>query len=94
MPHGGGNHFLAEDRMEDLLRRRRAIGGPAGQGLVEDRAQRVNVHAGADGLGFASDLFRRHVGERPQQRPFLRLGRAVLELGQAEIGDLGLAVGA
>jgi len=65
--------------------------GPAGEQLVEDRAERVHVGRRPD-LGHpAAGLLGGHVRRRPEDRPGLgeRLGRVVEHLGQPEVGDLG-----
>src|SRR5262249_14588201 len=66
---------------------------PAGQALVEDGSQGVDVCGRADRPGAAAGLFRRHVTRRPQDGAGLRLAGGVVEfLGEAEVGDLEVAV--
>ena len=72
------------DRVAGLERR------PAGEQLVEDRAQRVDVGGRADVAGLARGLFRGHVAGGAEDGAALGLPRVVVDaLGQAEIGDLG-----
>ena len=87
-----GRDGVAEaDQVERVQRRRGVKRRPAGQTLVEDRPQAVDVGERPDLRG-AGGLLRGHVRGRAQdavagQGPFL--GEA---LGQSEIGDLGHAV--
>ena len=53
----------------------------------------MNVGAGPDLGGPADGLLRCHVGQRSHDGANFGLGRACVDLGQAEVGDLGLAVG-
>ncbi len=67
---------------------------PPRQHLVKDGAQRVDVGEGPDLPGAAAGLLRCHVAGRADQVARLRpAGRVVQVLGQAEVGDLGRAVG-
>ena len=90
--------FLADDAadlvpgrfLEPLLLQRRR----AGQQLVEQYAQRIDVGAGVDVEVIELRLFRRHVERRAQhrlvrgvQRPLRQ--RLVHRLGQAEVDHLG-----
>ncbi len=91
-PRGG-------DRLDrlDLLERLQQRGGlerrPAGQQLVQDRAQRIHVRGRSDVPGVAPGLLGRHVAGRAQHRIGLRQPRLdVQRLGQPEVGDLGRAV--
>ena len=68
-------------------------GGPAGQQLVQDRAQGVDVGERPDLLGLALGLLGGHVAGRAQDRVGRRQAASVQRLGQAEVGDLGRAVG-
>ncbi len=66
---------------------------PADQHFVENRAQRVLVAQRADRADLPPGLLGRHVRRAAHDRPGARLVRVALHLlGQAEVGDLGLAV--
>ena len=76
-----------------VQRRRRPERRPAGEHLVQDRSEGVDVGGGTDvllGLG----LFGGHVAGRAHDGAGLRQAAAALDvLGQAEIGDLRRAGG-
>jgi hypothetical protein len=66
---------------------------PAGQQLVQHRPQAVHVRRRRQLLASAGRLLRRHVRRRADDGPRLRLARASTDaLGQAEVGDVRLAV--
>ena len=68
---------------------------PAGEQLVEDRPQTVNVGRGAHLLAFALGLLGGHVTGRPDDRPADRQGGGAFgPLHQPEIGHLGDVVAA
>ncbi len=61
----------------------------AGQHLVEDHAQAVDVAAGVDVVRLAARLFGRHVGRRAHDLAVRRHRLAVgVALGEAEVGDV------
>jgi hypothetical protein len=66
-------------------------GDDAGEELVEDYAQGVNVATRADGLLVAAELLGRHVEQRPrlEARGKVALGRDIAR--QAEVGDARFA---
>jgi hypothetical protein len=78
-----------------------AEGGPAGEQLVQDRPQSPHVGRGAGLSPPAGGLLGGHVARRPQDDPGLRPAAVPLRphrvgpqaLGQAEVEDLGRAVG-
>ena len=87
----------AAARPADLLHRLQGAGRHerhlAGQALVEQDAQGVDVRGGADPLRLARGLLRGHVARRAQRLAGARRvpGQTVLvlqELGQAEVADL------
>ena len=57
------------------------------QQLVEHGAQRVDVRAMIDRHTSHGDLFRRHVGRRPQERTADRQPRLLEHARQSEVGD-------
>ena len=66
----------------------------AGQQLVQDRPERVDVGRRADRGGVPGRLLRGHVARGAEDRPGVRpAGVRVEPLGQAEVGDLRRAVG-
>jgi hypothetical protein len=84
-----GRHRLVGQHLQHRVERRL---GPerraAGQALVEDGAQGVDVGGGADLLRLARRLLRRHVGGGAEDGAGLRLAADVVQaLGQAEVGD-------
>ena len=89
------HRLLRSHQVERLERGRAFEGRPPRQALVEDRPQRVHVHRRADGAGPGGGLLGGHVARRAQDGARARLaGVGVLDgLGQAEVGDLGHAVG-
>ena len=74
------------DQRRVVLERR-----PAGEQLVEDGAQRINVGGGADLLGPARRLFGGHVAGRAEDEAGGGLDAFAAPLGEAEVGDLGRA---
>ncbi len=77
---------------QGVHRRRPLKGGPAGQALVEDRSQGINVGSRTDALLVAGRLLRGHVGRGAQDRA----GRCQLAIlfqtpGHTKVGDLGSA---
>ncbi len=65
------------------------VGNPAGEHLVEDAAERVDVGAGVRAA--PGDLFRRHVVDRADHRSLDRQSRNGVELlGQSEVGQVGV----
>ena len=70
-----------------------AEGRHAGQGFIEEGAQRVDVGMGADVAQLSQRLFRGHVPRRAEYRAGVRLALGLNALGEAEVGDLGRAVG-
>jgi hypothetical protein len=63
---------------------------PAGEALVEDRSQRIDVAGRPDGAGVAAGLLGGHVTGRAQDGAAARLPSLGVEaLGEAEVGDLG-----
>jgi hypothetical protein len=87
-------HRLARlDLLQRLQQGGRLERRPAGQALVEDGAQGVDVGGRPHPLRLAGHLLRRHVARRAQDGAGLRMGRLGVQLaGQAEIGDPGRAV--
>ena len=86
-------HRLLVDDLQDGLHRRRPLERrPAGEHLVKDRAERIDVGRRSDLLRVPSRLFGRDVAGRAEDLP--GLGGAVLlqSLGQAEVRDLGRAI--
>ena len=82
------------DLLERLQHRRPPERRAADQQLVQDRPQGVDVGERADLLGLALGLLGGHVAGRAQDRLGRRQARFdVQDLGQAEVGDLGRAVG-
>jgi hypothetical protein len=77
--------------LDDHVKLRLALErGPAGQALVQDLPHRVHVRSRAEQLGAGGGLLRGHVGGRAGAAA----GRVAVQLaGQAEVGDLGRAVG-
>ena len=88
-------HRLAPlDLLQGLQRRGGPERRPAGQQLVEDRPQGVDVRRRARLPGLTAGLLGGHVAGRAHDQVGPRQGRlAVQHLGQAEVGDLGRAVG-
>ena len=85
-----GRHRLLVQHLHDRLHRRDALERrAAGQQLVEDRAQGVDVRGRADRLALAPGLLGRHVVGRPEDLTGLRLARLAEPLGEPEVGDLG-----
>ena len=67
---------------------------PAGEHLVEDGPQRIDIGRGTDLLAPPACLFRGHVAGRSEDVAGHRRTRAAGDqLRQAEVDDLGLAVG-
>ena len=82
------------DLLERLQDRRPPERRTTDQEFVQDHAQRVDVGERADLLGLALGLLGGHVAGRAQDRLGRRQARFdVQALGQAEVGDLGRAVG-
>ena len=80
------------DEVEGRQDRRRHERGAAGQEFVEVRPQGVDVGGGADVLGPAVGLLGGHVVGRAEDRLGPGQARVLFEgLGQAEVGNLGLA---
>ena len=78
------------DMFQCLEDRCRLEGGAAGQHLIEDRSQRVDVGSRADRPGQALDLLWGRIARGPYEDPRLRQARVGLErLGQPEVHDLG-----
>jgi hypothetical protein len=78
-----------EQLLHGFHRRRGPKGRPAGQHLVEDRAQRVHVRRRADRAGPTAGLFRGHVAGRPDRRARLsQTGPVVEPAREPEVGDL------
>ena len=68
-------------------------GRPAGQALVEDGAEAVNVGGGAQLLDAPGGLLGGHVARRAEDGAGARLLAVVVQpLGQAEVGDVRLVV--
>ena len=66
----------------------------AGEQLVEDDAEAVDVAAGVDRVRLAAGLLGRHVGRRAEHLAVGRHRRVVgVALGQAEVHEVRLAVG-
>ena len=90
-----GRLFLADGlhRLGQLTPNR--VGRPAGDHLVQDHPQRVDVAARIDLRRVAQQLLRAHVGQRPDQLTDVGLQRRVRvgvgEPRHAEIEDVGLA---
>jgi hypothetical protein len=74
---------------------RQLVGHLAGEQLIEDDAQRVDIAAGIEGQGIGQNLLRAHVGERAQQLAEVGLARGLgIHVGDpryAEVQDLRLA---
>ncbi len=90
-----GNRLVVHDREQRFQRRGGLERGPAGEALIEDRPQRVDVHRRADLPLLAGGLFGGHVAWRADHGAGLRrgIGRAFgQQLGEAEVGDLGAEV--
>ncbi len=69
-------------------------GWVAGQHLIENRPQAVNVRGGAQPFHLAGSLFWRHVAGRAHNQAGIGQPAVRLEtLGQAEIGDIRFALG-
>jgi hypothetical protein len=83
---------LALDDLQERVERRLGLERrPAGEQLVEDGPQAVDV-GGRGQPFFAAGLLRRHVARRAQDGPAARPpGIAGRALGQAEVGDVRLA---
>jgi hypothetical protein len=65
----------------------------AGQQLIENDTERPHVAGSIRLAALAADVFRRHVGQRAHRLVGARhAGVTVQDLGQAEVGDHGLAV--
>ena len=70
-------------------------GRAAGDEVIEDRAEAVDVGGGGDVADFSGGLLRGHVRGRAEQRAGERAGRdrlGVEALGDAEVGDVRDAV--
>ena len=87
-------HDLVVDHLADRLDRGLALERrAAGQHLVEDRPQGVDVGGRPDVPGMAAGLLGRHVAGRAHDLAGLGLPAVRLQpLGQPEVGDLGDAV--
>ena len=93
MSSRGGAGLLLQDLHERVEWRFRAERRPAGQQLVEQRPQAVDVAGRPQLLGLAGGLLGRHVAGRAEDGPGARLGRNRRSvLGQAEVGDVRLVV--
>jgi hypothetical protein len=92
-PRGGdrlGPQHLAEQITAIVPLERRA----AGEQLVQDGPQRVDIDGRAQLADLARGLFRSHVGWRAQDGAGLSPGGVCAgELGEAEVGDPGLVSG-
>ena len=67
--------------------------GPAGQQLVQNRAQAVDVGQRGDFPPLPGRLLRRHVGRRPHDGPGAgQLAVALNPPGQAKVGNVGLSL--
>ena len=85
----GGLHLLQQFAHARPRERR-----PPRQQLIKDDAERVHVHGGAGLARPARGLFGRHVGGRAHDGPGSGFAVVLVEVfGQAEVGDLRLAVG-
>src|SRR5262249_40372931 len=88
-PAGGGRQRVEQHLGEQLVEARRGEGHAAGEQLVEDHPQGVDVGGGADGVG--APLLGGHVVRRADDGPAgPRLGGGE-EDGQAEVGGGRLA---
>ncbi len=94
-PEPGRRHrLLGADLLDRVGRRRSPKGRSACEQFVKDRAQGVLVDEWAGVMGLAAGLLRGHVIWRADNGAGAGLVRVVAEaFGQAEVGDLGTAVG-
>src|SRR5262249_7345709 len=85
----GRGHRLSVDDLEDGVEAGcRPEGRTAGEALVEDRSQRIDVGCRTDVL-VPLGLLRRHVRWRPHHRAGVGLTLFAELLGETEVGDLG-----
>ncbi len=83
------NRFLLANQVERVQRRRAAERRTAGDHLVQNGAERVNVGRRRDVLNAAKRLLRGHVGRRAHDVAGERQGLVLVKLlGQPEVGDL------
>jgi len=75
---------VAVDPLHGVERGERQV---AGQQLVQDHPQRIQVAAGIDRAVHAAGLFRRHVGEAAADPAFGRVRQRAQALGDAEAGQ-------
>ncbi len=94
-PQARRRHRLhVHDQAHRLQRRIAPERRPAGEELVEHRAERVHVHRRADRVDLPFRLLRRHVRRRSQDGTrAAHVTARVHLLRQAEVGDLGLVSG-
>ena len=86
------HRVLLEHQQQRIDRRGGLKRRPAGEHLVEDRAEAVDVARRADLAPIAADLLGGHVARRADDRAGVRQAGVVGDpLGQAEIGDVRLA---
>jgi hypothetical protein len=79
--------------VDGVHRRRPEERRSAGEKLVQDRPERIQVGLWADALYVATGLLRRHVARRAQKSTALGLAGVVRQsLGETEVCDLRLAV--
>ena len=94
LPPRRRQRVLGRHLHQGLQRRPGMEGRPARDQFVEDRPQGIDVGRRADPPGLAPGLLGGHVTGRPHQGSAPGPARLVVEpLGQAEVGDLGDAVG-
>ena len=89
------HRLLGADLLQRVGRRRSPERRSAREQLVEDRAEGVLVDEGAGVIGLAAGLLGGHVVGRADDGAGTGLVRVVVPeaFGQAEVGDLGAAVG-
>src|SRR5262249_60736841 len=82
--------LLVQHRQDGVQRRGPLEGGPAGEQLVQDRPQRVDVRGRAELTALAAGLLGGHVAGRADDLAGLGPVALLVEaLGEAEVGDLG-----
>ena len=84
-------HGSAQVLLGDLDERRAAIRRPAGQAVEEQRPERVDVGAAVERMSLR--LLGRDVVARPEHPPGLRQRGCVVDARDAEVGQLGVAIG-
>src|SRR5947207_255058 len=89
----GRNGFLLANKAQSFQGSLGAKGGLAGEQLVKDGTQAVNIGGGGELFGSTTCLFGCHVTGRPEDGEAMSQRRVILDqFGQAEIGHVGIAL--